>query len=76
MAPELPLPYKCAKIVFPDFSLSLALDRCMLNILKIILHIMGQTYETYSDQESCGESGAWFRCNAAASQGASVQIYF
>lgn len=37
---------------------------------------MGQTYETYSDQESCGESGAWFRCNAAASQGASVQIYF
>ena len=42
MAPDLLPPYMSAKNVRPDFSLSLALDRFILNIPKIFLHIMEQ----------------------------------
>lgn len=63
-----------AKSVFPDFSLSLALDRFILNILKIILrskHIK----ITVAKTKGVSLVLAWLMCNAAASQGASALIY-
>ena len=43
MALNLYLLYMSAKATFPSFSLSLALDRFILNILQIVVDIMEQT---------------------------------